>query len=882
MAEIDTQAQEEEANLRIQVKNFLTDENGDYVDKIRSLIDQKSKRLPIDLHDLRHYDQDLAADLLDRPLDFVLPFQEVLSEVIQTMMDPTEFQKEVDLDGGALNEIYQVGFEGSFGPNHVTPRGLRAKLISKMVCVEGIVTKASLVRPKVVKSVHYCKETKKQVKREYRDAMSLSKDGPTTSVYPTKDEHGNPYQTEYGLCVYKDHQTVTLQEMPESAPMGQLPRSVDVILEGDLVDRVKPGDRVRMIGIYRALAGTSSGQTSGIFRTVIIGNNVLQIGKDVGGVIMTPNDIQNIRAVAKRNNVFNLLSRSLAPSIYGHSFIKKALLLMLMGGVEKNLDNGTHLRGDINIMMVGDPSTAKSQLLRFVLRIAPLAINTTGRGSSGVGLTAAVTSDPDTGERRLEAGAMVLADRGVVCIDEFDKMNDADRVAIHEVMEQQTVTIAKAGIHTSLNARCSVLAAANPIYGAYDRTLSAQRNVSLPDSLLSRFDLLFIVLDTMDPTIDRAISNHVIRMHRYQRPGQEGIPIPLNGGGFNTSVLQDDDAENDDGEENTPVYQKVNPLLHGGIIEEIEEEEALERQSLQRAPSPGGSSSQRRIAQSQNEKLVTVEFAKKFIHYAKNRLKPTLTDEANERISAAYAEMRSGAASSQRTLPVTARALETIIRLSSAHAKVRLSQKVEVQDVDEALKIMNFALNNNAEARPHGSEVPVNPYNNDVNNSNNNNMDVDSSNFDGGSDNPDSNVSTNASKKRDAVSSNNNSNNNMMMGDKNDMGGNASKRQKVSSTAATTTTTTTTTTTSTSLNTEEARLAFLKRQLMRLGRLMDDDEENDENKMSVADLLRELNAKLPTGDVLSPPFTEDELDKFLKILESENKLMYRDGEIHLI
>ena len=153
MAEIDIQAQEEEANLRIQFKNFLTDENGDYVDKVRSLIDQKSKRLHIDLHDLRHYDQDLAADLLDRPLDFILPLQEVLSEVIQTMMDPTEFQKEVALDGGAMNEIYQVGFEGSFGPNHVTPRGLRAKLISKMVCVEGIVTKASLVRPKVVKSV---------------------------------------------------------------------------------------------------------------------------------------------------------------------------------------------------------------------------------------------------------------------------------------------------------------------------------------------------------------------------------------------------------------------------------------------------------------------------------------------------------------------------------------------------------------------------------------------------------------------------------------------------------------------------------------------------------------------------------------------------------
>ncbi|XP_048542503.1 DNA replication licensing factor MCM3 [Triticum urartu] len=619
---------------------------GVYMQAVRDMVQSKRHRLTIGMDDLRNHNLDLARRVIRSPGEFMQPASDAVTEVARNL-DP-KFLKE--------GERVLVGFTGPFGFHRVTPRDLMSSFIGTMVCVEGIVTKCSLVRPKVVKSVHYCPATAAFMSREYRDITSFV-GLPTGSVYPTRDENGNLLVTEYGMCQYKDHQTLSMQEVPENAAPGQLPRTVDVIVEDDLVDCCKPGDRVSIVGLYKALPGKSKGSVSGVFRTVLIANNVSLLNKEANAPVYTREDLKRMKEISRRNDTFDLLGNSLAPSIYGHIWIKKAVVLLMLGGVEKNLKNGTHLRGDINMMMVGDPSVAKSQLLRAVMNIAPLAISTTGRGSSGVGLTAAVTSDQETGERRLEAGAMVLADRGVVCIDEFDKMNDQDRVAIHEVMEQQTVTIAKAGIHASLNARCSVIAAANPIYGSYDRSITPTKNIGLPDSLLSRFDLLFIVLDQMDAEIDRQISEHVARMHRYC--ADDGGARSFDKAGY---------AEEEDGDANAAIFVKYDRMLHG---------------------------QDRRRGKKAKQDRLTIKFLKKYIHYAKNLIQPRLTDEASDHIATTYAELRDGSANAKAgggTLPITARTLETIIRLSTAHAKMKLRHEVLKTDVEAALQVLNFAI----------------------------------------------------------------------------------------------------------------------------------------------------------------------------------------------
>ena len=635
------------------------------------MIAREKQRLLVNINHLRQKNAVRTQKLMSNAAYELAAFQRALKE----------FVANIDADYAAKHETFSVGLEGSFGSNHVTPRTLSSSMLNQIVCLEGIVTKASLVHSKLVKSVHYCPATDKFLERRYADQTSVAP-LPSVAVFPTRDDDGNMLQTEYGLCTFTDNQTFTVQgllainlnihtfhfcltEMPEHAPPGQLPRCIDVIVEDDLADACKPGDRVQVVGLYSCLPSKKNGVTSGTFRTIIVADNVHLLSKEQAP-LFSSQDMGKIKRFASQKNqdVFELLGKSIAPSICGHDLVKKAILCLLLGGVEKILPNGTRIRGDINILLIGDPSVAKSQLLRYVLHSAPRAVATTGRGSSGVGLTAAVTTDQETGDRRLEAGAMVLGDRGIVCIDEFDKMSDIDRTAIHEVMEQGRVTIAKAGIFARLNARCSVLAAANPIYGRYDLHRTPMENIGLQDSLLSRFDLIFIMLDQMDVNQDKTVADHVLRIHRYRASNEKDGQVSTAKSGLEMlTTLTEADEENDDMD--TPVFDTYNAVLQGA--------------------SKGRGKQQNR--------LVNAKFMRKYIHVARS-LKPQLTESAIEAIVEEFAKLRSQEAVQEnqaRTQPITARTLETMIRLATAHAKSRLSKTVDLEDAEIAISLVRFA-----------------------------------------------------------------------------------------------------------------------------------------------------------------------------------------------
>ncbi|XP_017507481.2 DNA replication licensing factor MCM7 isoform X2 [Manis javanica] len=405
------------------------------------------------------------------------------------------------------------------GPSSNKPRVIRevkADSVGKLVTVRGIVTRVSEVKPRMVVATYTCDQCGAETYQPIQSPTFMPLIMCPSQECQTNRSGGRLYLQTRGSKFIK-FQEMKMQEHSDQVPVGNIPRSITVLVEGENTRIAQPGDHISVTGIFLPILRTGFRQVvQGLLsETYLEAHRVVKMSKSEEEESARELSREELRQIAEED-FYEKLAASIAPEIYGHEDVKKALLLLLVGGVDKT-PRGMKIRGNINICLMGDPGVAKSQLLSYIDRLAPRSQYTTGRGSSGVGLTAAVLRDSVSGELTLEGGALVLADQGVCCIDEFDKMAEADRTAIHEVMEQQTISIAKAGILTTLNARCSILAAANPAYGRYNPRRSLEQNIQLPAALLSRFDLLWLIQDRPDRDNDLRLAQHITYVHQHSR-----------------------------------------------------------------------------------------------------------------------------------------------------------------------------------------------------------------------------------------------------------------------------------------------------------------------------------------------------------------------------
>merc|ERR1719367_243063 len=601
-------------------KNFLrtyVDSRGQslYKEKIRTMCEENRASFEVDYNILASECQVLAYFLPEAPTEVLTIFDEAAKSVVLSMFPRYEaIAKEIHVRITDLPLVEEL-------------RALRQLHLNQLIRTSGVVTSSTGVLPQLSLIKYDCDKCSYVLGPFVQSQNQETKPG----VCPECQSRG-PFNINMEETLYKNYQRITIQESPGKVPAGRLPRSKDAILLGDLCDTCRPGDEVELTGVYTNNYDGSLNTAQGfpVFATVIMANHVLRKDESNATKSMTDEDIKAIVALSKDERIGERIVASIGPSIFGHEDIKRGLALALFGGEAKDKSEKHKVRGDINVLMCGDPGTAKSQFLKYVEKVAPRAVFTTGQGASAVGLTAYVQRSPVTKEWTLEAGALVLADKGVCLIDEFDKMNDQDRTSIHEAMEQQTISISKAGIVTTLKARCSVIAAANPIGGRYDPSMTFSDNVDLTEPILSRFDILCVVRDTVDSIIDEHLARFVVGSHMRSHP-----------------LATDEDHQ---------------------VMSEVE-------QSLAATTSLAG------------VEKIPQDLLKKYILYARERVHPKLHQMDQDKVAKMYSDLRSESMATV-SIPIPVRHIESMIRMAEANAKMHLREFVHEDDVNMAIRVM--------------------------------------------------------------------------------------------------------------------------------------------------------------------------------------------------
>mmetsp|Transcript_31335 Transcript_31335/g.43462 ORF Transcript_31335/g.43462 Transcript_31335/m.43462 type:complete len:877 (+) Transcript_31335:109-2739(+) len=492
------------SRFRAFLNTFQTKGKLVYANKIEEMCLANKQSLEISYLHLSEAEAVLAIWVADAPAELLPIFSQVAKEVVLSHYgNYDQIHQDIFLRIAGLPIIDQI-------------RDIRQSHLNVLIRIAGVVTRRTGVFPQLQQVKYDCAKCGYILGPYMQNRESEVK----VSSCPNCQSKG-PFTVNVEQTLYRNYQKLTLQEAPGSVPAGRLPRHKEVILTNDLIDQARPGDEIEVTGIYTNNFDSSLNISNGfpVFATVVEANHISKKADAFAAYKLSDEDKAEIRALAQDPKIGQRIIKSIAPSIHGHHNIKTALALSMLGGEAKQVKDKNHrLRGDINILLLGDPGVAKSQFLKYVEKTAQRAVYTTGKGASAVGLTAAVHKDPITREWVLEGGALVLADKGVCLIDEFDKMNDQDRVSIHEAMEQQSISISKAGIVTSLQARCAVIAAANPVGGRYDSTRTFAENVELTEPILSRFDVLCVVKDIVDPVSDERLAKFVVNSHHNSHP----------------------------------------------------------------------------------------------------------------------------------------------------------------------------------------------------------------------------------------------------------------------------------------------------------------------------------------------------------------------------